>query len=399
MKVVGLMSGTSMDGADAALLELEGRRPPELSWRLLAFRSFPYGEDRRWLLRDAVDGGGPAALCRIHAELGEWLAEAVEGVCRAHGTPLEAIDVVGSHGHTVWHAPPEPARRGATLQLGDPATIAERTGVPVVSDFRAADVAAGGHGAPLVPWPDRLLFTLPGRGRALQNLGGIGNVTWLPPRESAEPLVAFDTGPGNVLLDLAADSATGGRQRCDLDGALAARGRVDEALLARLRDHPFFRLAPPRSTGRELFGPPLVAALAAERGLERGRPDDGWADLLATLTRLTAWSIGDAYRRWVTSRGVDEVVLTGGGARNPELVRAIREELHPLPVRGGEALGLDPGAREAAAFAVLAWAHVLGIPANAPEATGAAGPRVLGSYTPGRRTSGGRVGAGSTGEP
>jgi len=385
VKVVGLMSGTSMDGIDAALMEFEGRGQEDFSWRLLAFHSEPYGDARRAQIQAAVDGGGPGDVCRLHADLGEWLAQSVLALCGAHGTALDRVDVIGSHGHTVWHLPPGPGRRGATLQVGDAATIAERTGVPVVSDFRTADVAAGGHGAPLVPWPDRLLFSVEGRARALQNLGGIGNVTWLPPREADAPPLAFDTGPGNVLLDLAAEAATDGRLRCDLDGGLAARGRVDEALLAHLLEDPFFRQEPPRSTGRERFGPRLMDGLIRELGLERGRADSGWPDLLATLTCFTARSMGEAYRRWVLPLEATEVVLTGGGARNPALVRAIRDELAPLPVRGAEALGMDPDAREAAAFAVLAWAHLRRLPANVPGSTGAAGPRVLGSYTPGRR--------------
>jgi anhydro-N-acetylmuramic acid kinase len=385
MKVIGLMSGTSMDGVDAALLEIGGSSPEDFSWKLLAFEPFPYGPERRKEVRDAVDAGSPAKLCRLHAQLGEWFAEAALGICRASGTPPDHVDAIGSHGQTVWHEPPLNGRRGATLQLTDAATIAERTGIPVVSDFRTADVAAGGHGAPLVPWPDRLLFSLSGKGRALQNIGGIGNVTWLPPRGSPEPLVAFDTGPGNGLIDVAAEAATGGAQGCDLDGKIAARGKVDPALLAELLANPFFDLTPPRSTGRELFSPAVVQKLAKERKLERGSAERGWPDLLATLTRFTACSIADAYRRWVIPLGVEEAVITGGGARNPTLVRALEEELAPLPVRGREALGIDPAARESAAFAVLAWAHLKRVPANAPEATGADGPRVLGSYTPGRR--------------
>jgi anhydro-N-acetylmuramic acid kinase len=339
---------------------------------MLAFSSVPYPDERRARIRAALDGAGPEHLCRLNVDLGEWLAEGALEACRAAGLAPEEVDAVGSHGHTLWHLPPGEHGRGATLQIGDAATLAERTGIPVVSDFRSADVAAGGHGAPLVPWPDRLLFSVPGKGRALQNLGGIGNVTWLPPRESDEALLAFDTGPGNVLLDLAAERASGGRLFCDLDGALASRGRADDALLERLLADPFFSREPPRSTGRERFGPALVDGLARERGLEPGR-EEGWPDLLATLTRFTARSIGDAYRRWVVPRGVEEVVLTGGGALNPELARAIAEELAPLPVLGRGALGMDPGAREAAAFA--------------PSATGAAGPRVLGCYTPGPRAA------------
>ena len=381
MKVVGLMSGTSMDGIDAALLEVDGDDPASFSWALLAFRGGAYTDERRRRLRAAAEGGTSAELCRLHADLGEWLAEATLAVLDEAGVAPGDVAAVGSHGQTVWHEPPAGGRRGASLQLGDPATVAERTGIPVVADLRARDLAAGGHGAPLVPFADRLLFALQGRRRALQNLGGIGNVTWLPPREEPEtPLLAFDTGPGNVLLDLAAERATGGRLRFDRDGRMAARGTADEARVAELMALPFFREEPPRSTGREAFGDALVARLA--EGLEPGM-DGGWDDLLATLTLFTARSVGDAYRRWVAPRGVDEVVLTGGGARNPALVEALRRELAPLEVVEGGRLGLHPDAREAAAFAVMAWAHLRGVPANVPEATGAAGPRVLGSLTPG----------------
>ncbi|HEX8361513.1 MAG TPA: anhydro-N-acetylmuramic acid kinase, partial [Longimicrobium sp.] len=271
---------------------------------------------------------------------------------------------------------------GATLQLGDAATIAERTGITVVSDFRTRDIAAGGHGAPLVPWVDQLLFALPDRARALQNIGGIGNVTRVPPRGSGETVFAFDTGPGNALMDAAVEIATGGRLKYDRGGQLAARGKVDEALLADLLRHPFFAAEPPKSTGREEFGRPFVARLVE---LLEPEGDQDWMDLVATLTELTARSIADAYRRWLIPRGLDEVVLTGGGARNPTLVARIAALLHPLPMVDGEQLGVDPEAKEAVAFAVLAWAHLKGIPANLPSATGAAGPRILGSLTPGAR--------------
>jgi anhydro-N-acetylmuramic acid kinase len=380
MKIVGLMSGTSMDGIDAALLELDGV-PSDAEWSLLAFRSAPYDDDQRARIKRCVEAGTPDLLCRLHADLGEWLADAALAVIAEADADMGEIAAVGSHGHTVWHVPPDRAGRGSTLQLGDPATIAERTGMDVVADFRTRDMAAGGQGAPLVPFADRILFSLPGRRRALQNLGGIGNVTWLPPRGADEPPLAFDTGPGNALIDLAAERASGGRLRCDLDGRLAARGRVDAALLERLMADGFFALEPPRSTGRERFGHAFIERIVAQM---QPRDEAGWADLIATLTALTARSIGDAYRRWVVPRGVDEVVLTGGGAKNPALAAAIRAELAPLALAGAEALGLDPDAREAAAFAVLAWAHLLGASGNVPEVTGARGPRVLGSLTPGR---------------
>jgi anhydro-N-acetylmuramic acid kinase len=243
-------------------------------------------------------------------------------------------------------------------------------------------MAAGGQGAPLVPWVDRVLFAAEGKSRALQNIGGIGNVTRVPPRGSTEPVFAFDTGPGNALIDAAVELATGGRATFDRDGKLAARGEVDPALLAELMRHPYFAAEPPKSTGREEFGRPFVARLA-----EAVRPegDRDWLDLVAPLTELTARTIADAYRRWLLPRGLDEAVMTGGGARNPTLVARIRALLDPLPVLDAASLGIDADAKEAVAFALLAWAHLRGIPANVPEATGAAGPRVLGSFTPGRR--------------
>ncbi|HEX7243469.1 MAG TPA: anhydro-N-acetylmuramic acid kinase [Longimicrobiaceae bacterium] len=382
MLIVGLMSGTSLDGVDAALVEVEGEGVADVRFRLVHWLTAPYDEARREAIHGAILAGSAERLCGLHADLGEWFAEAVLRVCDEAGVPPERVSAVGSHGQTVWHRPPAGGARGATLQLGDPATVAERTGIATVSDFRTRDVAAGGQGAPLVPWVDQLLFALPRGARALQNIGGIGNVTWVPPRGSAGSAFAFDTGPGNALMDAAVELATGGRLTFDRDGRLGAQGTVDEDLLAELLRHPFFAAEPPKSTGREEFGRPFVMRLA-----EAVRPegDRDWLDLVATLTELTARSIADAYRRWIVPRGVDEVVVTGGGARNPTLVRRIRSLLEPLEVSGGEVLGVDPEAKEAVAFALLAWAHLRGIPANEPAATGAAGPRVLGSLTPGAR--------------
>lgn len=380
-RVIGLMSGTSLDGIDAALVEVGGTGVEDVTARVVHFVTLPYTEARREAIHAGVVAGTAEALCGLHADLGEWLAEAVVRVCEEADVDRGSVDVVGSHGQTVWHRPPAPGARGATLQLGDPATIAERTGIAVVSDFRTRDVAAGGQGAPLVSWADRFLFSHPERARALQNLGGIGNVTRVPRRGEEGPLLAFDTGPGNALMDAAVEMATGGRLTFDRDGALAARGEVDEALLAELLRHPYFAAEPPKSTGREEFGRPFVMRLA-----EAVRPegDRDWLDLVATLTELTARTVADAYRRWVIPLGVDEVVVTGGGALNPTLMGRLRALLAPLPVVDGhEGLGVDPEAKEAVAFALLAWAHLRGIPGNVPSATGASGPRVLGSFTPG----------------
>lgn len=374
------MSGTSLDGVDAALVEVEGETVDEVRIDTRAFVTLPLAEERREAIHRAIVAGTAESLCGLHADLGEWLAEAALRVCEEAGVAPGTVDAVGSHGQTVWHRPPAGDRRGASLQLGDAATIAERTGIAVVSDFRTRDVAAGGQGAPLVPWTDRVLFSHPERTRALQNLGGIGNVTRLPRRGDDAPVLAFDTGPGNALIDAAVELATGGRLTFDRDGVLAARGVVDEALLADLLRHPFFAAEPPKSTGREEFGRPFVLRLA-----EAVRPegDRDWLDVIATLTELTARTVADAYRRWLLPVGLDEAVVTGGGARNPTLVARLRELLAPLPVHDGAVLGVDPEAKEAVAFALLAWAHLRGIPANIPSATGAAGPRVLGSLTPG----------------
>lgn len=382
MRLIGLMSGTSLDGVDAALVDVRGDAVDDVTATVVHALTLPYSAERRETLHRAIVAGDAESLCAVHADLGEWLAEAALAVLAATGVSGDSVDAIGSHGQTVWHRPPSEARRGATLQLGDAATIAERTGIAVVSDFRTRDVAAGGHGAPLVPWVDGVLFAHPERARALQNVGGIANVTHVPRKGSGGGVFAFDTGPGNALIDAAVEAATGGQATFDRDGRLAARGRVDEKLLAELLAHPYFAAEPPKSTGREAFGRPFVARL-----LEAVEPegDGDWLDLVATLTELTARTVADAYRRWIVPRGVDEVVVTGGGARNPTLMARLADLLAPLPVVDGAALGVDPEAKEAVAFALLAWAHLRGIPSNVPAATGARGPRVLGSLTPGAR--------------
>ena len=388
------MSGTSLDGVDAALLEVTeeevGARPfPRIRWQLRAFLTVPFTAEQRDRILASMAIGGPRELARLHTELGEWFSEAALALLQGAGVDPSDVSVVGSHGQTLWHDPPGPGGRGRSLQLGCAATLAERTGIGVVSDFRARDLAAGGHGAPLVPWADALLFRSDTGSRVIQNLGGMGNVTWLPGPHDTSSVLAFDTGPGVALLNAATSLATAGALFYDVDGGLARKGVVVPDLLEELLSHPFFRQAPPRSTGRETFGPPMVEEgiswLRENKGLnlERGSPEEGWPDLLATLTALTARSVGDACRTWLVPRGVDEVFVTGGGARNPALWDALAQELEPIPIRSGSDLGMDPDAREAAAFALLAWAHVRGIPANVPEATGSRGPRILGSFTPG----------------
>ena len=385
MNVLGIMSGTSLDGIDLALVEIQGTHPSDFSWRVLRFRSIPYeGEQRRRIL-EAIGDGTAERICRLHADLGEWFGNAAVDFIESLDGDGSPVRLIGCHGQTIWHLPPsgesESFVRGATLQLGDPATIAERTGIDVVSDFRARDMAAGGHGAPLVPWVDCLMFGKAEGPRCMQNIGGMANVTWIPPDEGDDEPIAFDTGPGNALVDAAVQAMTGGADPFDVDGAIARRGVVDEALLTRLMEDPYLAQGPPKSTGRERYGPDVVEGLARERGLRPGSPD-GWADLVATLTEFTAVSIADAYRRWIAPRPFGEIVVSGGGARNPVLLERLRTLLAPTPfVSGTEVLGFDPDAKEAVAFAVLAWAHHRGVTSNLPQATGASRSVVLGSRT------------------
>jgi anhydro-N-acetylmuramic acid kinase len=380
VRVIGLMSGTSLDGVDAAIVDIDSGNGGSIAWHIVAFHTVPFTAEQRREIHDCIERGSAELLCRLHARLGEWLAAAALEVCLRADVDPASIDLIGSHGQTVWHTPPAAGERGSTLQLGCAATIAERTGIDVVSDFRARDVAAGGEGAPLVPWADRVLFASRERRRVLQNIGGMANLTWLPPRGSDEPVLAFDTGPGNALIDAAVELATRGADSYDRDGRWAKIGTIDEALLNELLDHPFHRRSPPKSTGRELFGRGMVQSIVAR--VAPIAPTE-WANVIVTLTAYTAKSIADAIGRWVLPLGVDEIVVTGGGARNPVLMAMLRQELEPLPVHDGDALGVNPEAKEAVAFAALAWAHRCGVPGNVPEATGAGGPRVLGSFTPG----------------
>jgi anhydro-N-acetylmuramic acid kinase len=371
--VIGLMSGTSVDGIDAALAEVTGRRPRV---QPLGFRTFPLPCALRERLLAAAEGArlDAAAFAALHVAMGERLATAALALCRALRVRPATVALVGSHGHTLHHAP----GRGCTLQIGEPAVIAARTGITTVANFRPADVAAGGEGAPLTPWAHAVLFTHPRRARAVQNLGGIGNVTYLPPGGALEAVRAFDTGPGNMVIDGLVRRLSHGRRWMDRDGRLARRGRVDEALLARLLRHPFLARRPPKSTGREEFGAALVDSLVRE-GRRRGRSD---ADLVATATAFTARATAEAYRRFLPP--LDEVLLAGGGSRNPTLVGMLAAALPEVRFTPVDALGYDADALEAYAFALLAWATAAARPAALPQVTGAAAPVVLGQIAPGR---------------
>lgn len=380
-RIIGLMSGTSLDGIDAALVRFDDRGPEEPpGWALEAFHYRPYAVGDRSRIAGLIAEGGLDAATRLHADLGEWFAGAALDLCASAGVDPADVDAIGSHGQTVWHLPPEDGR-GATLQLGCPATIAERTGIPVVSDFRARDMAAGGQGAPLIAWADRALFAHPERGRVLANIGGIANASHVPAGGRGD-VIAFDTGPGNVLIDAAIARATDGAGQRDERGERARRGRVLDDLLSLLLDDPYFGMAPPKSTGRERYGPDVVADLVERVAPVRERE---WNDILATLTEVTAVSLADGIRRWLLPHGAGDVLVSGGGARNSFLLERLASRLPEVDVVPASAIGMNPDAKEAIAFAALAWAHVHGRTGNEPRATGAAGPRVLGSLTPGTR--------------
>ncbi|GAC1534600.1 MAG: hypothetical protein NVS2B7_02910 [Herpetosiphon sp.] len=376
MIVVGLMSGTSADGIDAALVDLTGA-PPSLNWKVLAHLTLPHSaalQGEILLCCDSVRGTVDR-LCRLNWTLGRAFGEAVLAVAQAGGMGVEDISLVGCHGQTVWHEPV--GETPSTLQIGSPAVIAEMTGLPVVSNFRARDVAAGGQGAPLVPLLDMLLFATPGMGRAVQNIGGIGNVTYLPPDGAGT--VAFDTGPGNMVMDETARRVTEGRQQYDVDGALAREGRVDHALVEELLNDAYFHKPPPKTTGRDYFGVTYAEALW-ERGLARGLTA---TDVVATATALTAASIAHAYHRWLPQMP-QQVIVSGGGTANPVLMTALKTALAPVPVLNSDTLGIPSAAKEAMAVAVLAYETWHHRPGNVPAATGAQRAVILGDLTPGQ---------------
>jgi anhydro-N-acetylmuramic acid kinase len=348
MIAVGLMSGTSADGVSIAAIRVRK------TLQLLAYRTFPYPRT----LRERVLGAGglrTPQLSELHADLGRFFA-----ACAKKFIGRGKVDVIGSHGQTVWHAPGR-----HTLQLGEAAHIAEATGVTTVCDFRPADVAAGGQGAPLVPYFDRFVFGV--RPAATLNLGGIANLTVL----SKSPQ-GFDTGPGNCLLDEAVRIAYG--RPYDPKGSLAAGGKIDQSLLARF-DHPYFRQPPPKSTGRELFGREFLMD-RCERELRR-RP----ADVLATLAFLTARSVADAIARFVKTP-LQEVIVSGGGMFNRTLMSQLEWTLWPVVPRPITVYGFHPMAKEPAAFALLAVEALRRRPANLPSVTGARRPVVLGKILP-----------------
>lgn len=387
--VVGLMTGTSADAVDAALVRFAGAGL-DASGEVIAYRERPFGDElRAEVLEVAASTALPLErLMRLDAALGEAYAEAVLELLAQAQVRVADVTAIGSHGQTVRHLPRAAnGGRALTLQVGSAAVLAQRTGLTVVSDFRTRDTAAGGEGAPLVPVADWWRFRSADESRVLLNLGGMANVTHLPKGGGLDDVVAFDTGPGNSVIDGLMRAVTGGLAHRDDGGQRAAMGRANEGLLEELLADPFFQAPPPRSTGRERFGDAYAARLR-DIGEQLGLSLE---DLLATAVELTAVTVADAIGRFLSPRGVDAVYVSGGGVRNATLMVALRRRLEGLKVRRLDDLGVAAESKEALAFALLAHLTLSGQAGNVRGATGAAATAVLGQITPGAPRAGGRA--------
>lgn len=361
-RIVGLMSGTSLDGMDAALVEIVDSR----NAKLLGFTTRPYSNAEQLRIRRAMEDTTARELALLHAALGDWAVEAIEQLIQGGGNASRAFDAIAFPGQTIWHEPPL-----VTWQLGDAARVAERFRVPVVHDFRARDVAAGGQGAPLVPLIDALLFSA-SEPRILLNLGGMANATWLPAGGDPSQVLAGDSGPGMAVIDALARRIDASL-KYDVEGRLAARGKVDWALLNGLLADPFFSLAPPRSTGREQFGDRYAERLSAKLP---------GVDGVRTAVELTVRSVVDFCTGYLP--GAPEVVVSGGGARHPVVMAGLRAALAAQGMRliHFEELFFSADAKEAVAFATLGWLTLQGCTGNLPAVTGAHAARILGSVVP-----------------
>lgn len=384
-RIVGLMSGTSADGVSAALVEVEGCWV-DTKLNLLKFRNYPYPRDIREKIFElfSPDTSTVDKICHMNFVLGEFFADCVMKLVEEASLSLDDIDLIGSHGQTIYHIP-EPKttwryRTRSTFQIGELAVIAERTGIPTVGDFRKRDVSAGGEGAPLTPYLDYILHRHERLNRAFQNIGGIANLTFLPAGASLEDVIAFDTGPGNMVIDAVVRYYTHGSMSYDRDGEIAASGEVDETLLHKLLDDPYFAREPPKTTGRERFGEQYARRIieyAREHGLS-------FRDVVATVTALTVETIATAYERFILPYWrLDEVYVSGGGVKNKAIMHHLAERLKPVKLFDYSRLGIPSEAKEAVLMAILANEFVMGNAANVPSATGAGKRVVLGTFVPG----------------
>ena len=385
MKVIGLISGTSADGIDAALLEIKGP-PKKESVELLRFLTFPYPRGMRERLFRLTASGTAEEVCHLNFYLGELFADAALKITALGGYRPEEIELIGSHGQTVFHQPVPKKEKGrfirSTLQIAEPSVITERTGITTVADFRPRDIAAGGHGAPLTPRFHYRLFHHPDRSRLVINIGGISNLTFIPAGKGPKAVTAFDCGPGNMLIDGIVSAKSRGLDRMDRMGRLAKSGKVYPGLLAKLLKDPFLKKTPPKTTGREAFGEERCLSIMKQGSkLRLSTPD-----LIATVTAFTARSIVLSFKRFVKlDRSSVEVIVGGGGGRNPVLMRFLAEAFGSVPVYTFEDFGMDGKAVEAMAFGLLAYETMRGISNNLPSATGGRAEVVLGKIIPGRR--------------
>ena len=382
--VVGLMSGTSVDGVDVALCRFEEdlTQPGEIFLEVLDYSEQPFPQEIRAQVFEAFqEKSGPAELCELNFALGEvFAASALRGLA-ASGLDPAQVDLVSSHGQTIYHQVAA-GHRLSTLQMAEGAVIAARTGVTTAYDFRTGDVALGGQGAPLAPYFDVLFFSHPTRNRALQNIGGIGNVTFLPATDTngvnKAPL-ALDTGPGNALIDAAARIFSEGQRQFDDNGAMAGQGTIDPAWLAELMAHPYIRAELPKSTGREVFGDAYARRLVEQARGKGLSPED----TMATLTAFTAKSIATSIKRFSPVARLDELIVSGGGAHNRVLMEMLGEWLPGVEVRHHDQFGVPAPAKEAACFALLGYELLRNRPANLPGSTGASRLTLLGKLAPG----------------
>ena len=386
--VLGLMSGTSADGIDVALARFSGASP-QLNAKLLRHTSFNFPPAlRKEILRVAEQQPISAGeLSQMNFRLGHIYADAALAACKKFKVAPSRINLIGNHGQTIFHQGQPVSYFGrstaSTLQIGEGSAIAARTGITTVSDFRPADMALGGQGAPLVPYVDYLLYRHPKLGRVSLNLGGIANITVIPANAKPSQVFAFDTGPANMLIDALVQRFTHGRQRFDKDARLAQSGRAIPALLNELMKDAYLKLAPPKSTGREYYGRSYVQKVLALGRKHRAKP----ADLIRAATIFTALSVVDALHRFVLSKDkIHQLIVSGGGARNPLILAQLSAALPYIEVAPSSHLGVPEDAKEAFAFALLAYETFHQRPANLPSATGARGPAILGkiSYAPPR---------------
>ena len=377
-KLIGLMSGTSADGIDACLVEISGNGI-HTKINIHGFDTYPYDERTRTSILEACNPETCTVdkVCYLNFHLGRLFAQAAKSIANKAHIPINDIDLIGSHGQTIYHLP----MLHATLQIGEPSVIAQETGVTTVADFRPRDMAAGGQGAPLVPYVDFILFRDKEKGRALQNIGGIANVTFLPPDCNINDILAFDTGPGNMLIDRIAELVTDNLSHFDEDGNLAAKGKVNNNLLSSLLKHPYLSKSPPKTTGREEFGKPFADKFYKD-AVHTGIKD---IDILTTVTAFTAKTIADGYKQWILPKHhISEVILSGGGSYNNTLVKFLVQYLGPsIKVCPISNFGIAPNAKEALAFAILANETISGNPNNVPSATGAKEAVIMGKILPG----------------